>query len=56
MHKIDENTIQRELFKLNIPYDMKIIQEIYTFLDKFIGLLTFQDAQYHIPASCAIIC
>jgi hypothetical protein len=56
MQKIDENTIQRELFKYNIPYDMKIIKEIYNFLDKFIGPLTTQDAQYHIPAACAIIC
>jgi|JI10StandDraft_1071094.scaffolds.fasta_scaffold162960_4 hypothetical protein len=56
MQKIDENIIQRELFKYNIPYDMKIIKEIYNFLDKFIGPLTPQDAQYHIPAACAIIC
>lgn len=56
MQKIDEATIQKELFKLNIPFDMNIIREVHCFLDKFIGPLNFQDSQYHIPAACAIIC
>ena len=56
MQKVDESAIQRELQRLNIPYDMNIIKEVYLFLDKFIGPLSNQDAQYHIPAACAIIC
>ena len=56
MQKIDEGTIQRELTKLNIPFDLNIIREIHLFLDKFIGPLNAEDAQYHIPASCAILC
>ncbi len=55
MQKIDEGTIQRELSKLNIPFDMNIIREIHSFLDRFIGPLNYEDAQYHIPASCAIL-
>jgi len=56
MQKIDQISIQKQLSKLNIPYDMNIIREVHFFLDKFIGPLNFQDAQYHVPAACAIIC
>ena len=56
MIKIDEGAIQKELQRLNIPYDMQIIKQVHLFLSKFIGPMSPQDSLYHIPAACAIIC
>lgn len=56
MQILDKDFIQRELEKINIPFDPQIIEEVQTFLAKYIGPLNQQDSQYHIPAACAIIC
>lgn len=56
MQVLDKHFIKQKLSYNNIPCDSQVIEEVHAFLAKYIGPLDTQDANYHIPAACAIIC